>query len=280
MIAVCDRQFGVGGDGVLAILPPHGRRDRAHARAQRRRQRGRDVRQRHPLRRQGAATSAAASRERAHGDRDRRRPARVRARRRRRGGARRDRRDGRAAPAPRRDPDDGAARRALPRRSRSTARRSRSPRSRWATRTRSTFVDSRDDACARSPTTLGPTLERHAWFPQRTNAEFASRVRRREIDLVVWERGCGITLACGTGACATAVAAIVDRPLRRAARSRCTCRAARSRSACCRRQRLHARPRGARRSTASSTSAALGSRRPTSVVRSSAGLRRLLRRRG
>ena len=52
----------------------------------------------------------------------------------------------------------------------------------------------------------GPAMEHHAWFPQRTNAEFA-RVSGDVIELVVWERGCGITLACGTGACATAVAA-------------------------------------------------------------------------
>jgi diaminopimelate epimerase len=52
----------------------------------------------------------------------------------------------------------------------------------------------------------GPALETHVWFPQKTNAEFA-RVDGGAIELVVWERGCGITLACGTGACATAVAA-------------------------------------------------------------------------
>jgi len=60
----------------------------------------------------------------------------------------------------------------------------------------------------------GPTIERDPLFPHRTNVEFA-RVRRGaagapEIDLVVWERGCGITLACGTGACATAVAACLE----------------------------------------------------------------------
>jgi diaminopimelate epimerase len=58
---------------------------------------------------------------------------------------------------------------------------------------------------------FGPTLERADRFPKRANIEFA-RFRDRQIDLVVWERGCGITLACGTGACATAVAAcLVDR---------------------------------------------------------------------
>jgi diaminopimelate epimerase len=70
------------------------------------------------------------------------------------------------------------------------------------------FVGSRDEAMELART-AGPAVERHAWFPNRTNAEFAHVKHRREIDLVVWERGCGITLACGTGACATAVAAVV-----------------------------------------------------------------------
>lgn len=70
------------------------------------------------------------------------------------------------------------------------------------------FVESRERAWHLAQT-VGPKVERHAWFPQRTNAEFAHVRGRREIDLVVWERGCGITLACGTGACATTVAAIV-----------------------------------------------------------------------
>ena len=70
------------------------------------------------------------------------------------------------------------------------------------------FVGSRDEAFAKART-LGPSVEHHAWFPNRTNAEFAHMKSRHEIDLVVWERGCGITLACGTGACATAVAAIL-----------------------------------------------------------------------
>jgi len=69
-----------------------------------------------------------------------------------------------------------------------------------------TFVDSRDEAW-RLATAIGPTLEHHAWFPHRTNVEFAHVRSRDEIDLVVYERGCGLTLACGTGACATVVAA-------------------------------------------------------------------------
>ena len=72
-----------------------------------------------------------------------------------------------------------------------------------------TFVESRE-AAWRLANTIGPAVERHAWFPQRTNAEYAYARSRREIDLVVWERGCGITLACGTGACATTVAAILS----------------------------------------------------------------------
>jgi diaminopimelate epimerase len=57
--------------------------------------------------------------------------------------------------------------------------------------------------------TYGPKLETDPLFPRRTNVEFA-RMREDEIDLVVWERGCGITLACGTGACATVVAACLE----------------------------------------------------------------------
>jgi diaminopimelate epimerase len=58
--------------------------------------------------------------------------------------------------------------------------------------------------------TLGPKLEHHRLFPRRTNVEFARVRSRREIDLVVWERGCGITQACGTGACGTTVAAVLN----------------------------------------------------------------------
>jgi len=56
----------------------------------------------------------------------------------------------------------------------------------------------------------GPKLEVDPVFPRRTNVEFARVRADGEIDLVVWERGCGITLACGTGACATAVAACLE----------------------------------------------------------------------
>jgi diaminopimelate epimerase len=53
---------------------------------------------------------------------------------------------------------------------------------------------------------IGPALERHEWFPERTNVEFA-RVAEDGFDVRVWERGAGETLACGTGACAVVVIA-------------------------------------------------------------------------
>ena len=53
----------------------------------------------------------------------------------------------------------------------------------------------------------GPRFETDPLFPQATNVEFAQIRARDEIRMRVWERGTGITLACGSGACATAVAA-------------------------------------------------------------------------
>ena len=55
---------------------------------------------------------------------------------------------------------------------------------------------------------LGPTLEWHPQFPERTNVEFV-RVDEDTLTVVVWERGCGLTQACGTGACAAAVTAVL-----------------------------------------------------------------------
>lgn len=54
---------------------------------------------------------------------------------------------------------------------------------------------------------VGPGLEFHSRFPQRCNIEFAQVIGPNEIRMRVWERGSGITMACGTGACATLVAA-------------------------------------------------------------------------
>ncbi|MGV3617085.1 MAG: diaminopimelate epimerase [Fimbriimonas sp.] len=59
---------------------------------------------------------------------------------------------------------------------------------------------------------VGPILERHPLFPQRTNVHFVQVVDRGHLIGRTWERGAGITLACGTGACACAVAAaLTDR---------------------------------------------------------------------
>jgi diaminopimelate epimerase len=55
---------------------------------------------------------------------------------------------------------------------------------------------------------VGPKIECHPMFPDRTNVEFAQIIDCKTIRMRVWERGSGITQACGTGACATAVAAI------------------------------------------------------------------------
>jgi diaminopimelate epimerase len=75
------------------------------------------------------------------------------------------------------------------------------------------FIDDPTASLRTLAETFGPVIETDPTFPRRTNVEFA-RVRSGsagpEIDLVVWERGCGITLACGTGACATAVAAALE----------------------------------------------------------------------
>ncbi|OCQ90790.1 diaminopimelate epimerase [Limnothrix sp. PR1529] len=57
---------------------------------------------------------------------------------------------------------------------------------------------------------IGPQIECHPAFPQKTNVEFVEVVRRDYLRMRVWERGAGITLACGTGACATLVAAVLN----------------------------------------------------------------------
>jgi len=54
---------------------------------------------------------------------------------------------------------------------------------------------------------LGPAVEQHKLFPNRTNFEVANVISRRRIEVRVWERGVGETLACGSGACAVAVVA-------------------------------------------------------------------------
>ena len=59
----------------------------------------------------------------------------------------------------------------------------------------------------------GSKIEISPEFPQKTNVEFIKILSSQEIDLAVWERGCGITLACGTGACASVVAGILNNQL-------------------------------------------------------------------
>ncbi|MEH1853326.1 MAG: diaminopimelate epimerase [Nostoc sp.] len=69
-----------------------------------------------------------------------------------------------------------------------------------------TFVE---DVAAIELETIGPKFEHHPVFPQRINTEFIQVVRRDYLKMRVWERGAGITLACGTGACASLVAGVL-----------------------------------------------------------------------
>lgn len=69
-----------------------------------------------------------------------------------------------------------------------------------------TFVD---DVAAIPLESIGPKFEHHAVFPQRTNTEFIQVVERDYLKMRVWERGAGVTLACGTGACASLVAGVL-----------------------------------------------------------------------
>ena len=57
---------------------------------------------------------------------------------------------------------------------------------------------------------IGPYFENHTCFPKRTNTEFVEILDRYTVNMRVWERGAGETLACGTGACATAVACVLN----------------------------------------------------------------------
>lgn len=62
---------------------------------------------------------------------------------------------------------------------------------------------------------IGPVIERHSVFPQRVNAEFVTQLSAFELDFRVWERGSGITQACGTGACASVVASVLTNRVKR-----------------------------------------------------------------
>jgi diaminopimelate epimerase len=70
-----------------------------------------------------------------------------------------------------------------------------------------TFVE---DSAAIALEQIGPLFEHHPVFPQRTNTEFIEVIEPDYIKMRVWERGAGITLACGTGACASVVAGVLN----------------------------------------------------------------------
>ena len=72
------------------------------------------------------------------------------------------------------------------------------------------FMDSPEDVESLQIENIGPHFEHHEAFPDRVNTEFAAMQGEHEIRMRVWERGSGETWACGTGACATAVAAILN----------------------------------------------------------------------
>ena len=73
-----------------------------------------------------------------------------------------------------------------------------------------TFVDALDDFPVQR---VGPKIENHRLFPKKINVEFAQVLNRNELKVRVWERGCGETLACGTGACAAVAAGNLLRKL-------------------------------------------------------------------
>lgn len=74
-----------------------------------------------------------------------------------------------------------------------------------------------DDAAHFDLSVWGPKLEIHPLFPKKINVEFATVQARDYVDMRVWERGAGPTLACGTGACATLVASVLNGSTDRAA---------------------------------------------------------------
>lgn len=57
---------------------------------------------------------------------------------------------------------------------------------------------------------IGPKIETHSAFPKKTNVEFVQVLNKQRLRMRVWERGAGVTMACGTGTCATLVAAVLN----------------------------------------------------------------------
>ena len=67
-----------------------------------------------------------------------------------------------------------------------------------------------DDTKSLNLEKIGPAFEKHPIFPEQVNTEFVHVIDRKTVDMRVWERGSGETFACGTGACATAMACILN----------------------------------------------------------------------
>lgn len=72
------------------------------------------------------------------------------------------------------------------------------------------FMEGQEDLDSFDIEKVGPHFENHMRFPKRVNAEFVKVIDRHTVQMRVWERGTGETLACGTGACATVVAGILN----------------------------------------------------------------------
>ena len=70
-----------------------------------------------------------------------------------------------------------------------------------------TYIEKTEDFAVQK---FGPAIEENPLFPKKTNVEFAQIIDREQINMRVWERGSGETLACGTGACATLVASVLN----------------------------------------------------------------------
>lgn len=72
-----------------------------------------------------------------------------------------------------------------------------------------------DDAAVIDLPLVGPGIEKHALFPKKINVEFVQVLDEENIRMRVWERGAGVTLACGTGACAAVTASVLNQKTKR-----------------------------------------------------------------
>ncbi len=72
-----------------------------------------------------------------------------------------------------------------------------------------------DNLAAIDVATLGPAVETHPLFPQKTNVNFVQIINKQKIRVRTWERGAGLTLACGTGSCAAVVASALNQQTER-----------------------------------------------------------------